>query len=111
MVRRGLTQSPESRRVFGVLTVLENLRLGAFTGDKEKAEQTLDWILIRSPVCTSARISLPGRFPAANSRCWPSGVRLMGQPKLLLLDEPSLGLAPLLVSPPLRRSAPSTGPA
>ena len=56
VVRRGLTQSPEGRRVFGVLSVLENLRLGAFTvGDKEKAEQTLDWIFDSVPPSARAQ--------------------------------------------------------
>ena len=98
VVRRGLTQSPEGRRVFGVLSVLENLRLGAFTvADKEKAEQTLDWIFDLFPRLHERRDQLAGTLSGGEQQMLAIGRAMMARPEVMLLDEPSMGLAPLVV--------------
>ena len=85
VVNLGIAQSPEGRRVFGTMSVLENLRLGAFCiRDKERSERTLEWIFELFPRLFERKQQLAGTL---------SG----GEQQMLLLDEPSLGLAPLLV--------------
>lgn len=97
MVRAGVTLVPEGRRVFAPLTVEENLRIGAYTAPKSSIEPTLDEVYDKFPVLSDRRNSQAGLLSGGEQQMLAFGRALMSQPRIMLLDEPSMGLAPTMV--------------
>ncbi|MGYP003293990399 len=97
LVPMGLAQVPEGRRVFSQMSVEENLELGAFTRPKANIKEDMEEIFERFPRLKERRRQLAGTLSGGEQQMLAMGRAMMSKPKLLMLDEPSMGLAPLLV--------------
>jgi branched-chain amino acid transport system ATP-binding protein len=97
-VARGMIQVPEGRQVFGILTVEDNLRIGGHTRPRHGMEEGLDRVFQLFPMLAERRRQRAGTLSGGEQQMLAIGRGLMGRPTLLLLDEPSMGLAPRLVA-------------
>jgi branched-chain amino acid transport system ATP-binding protein len=99
IVSLGMAHVPEGRRVFADLSVLENLKLGAYTrNDKKEIEDTLQMIYKRFPRLEERKSQLAGTLSGGEQQMLAMGRALMSHPKIILMDEPSMGLSPIFVS-------------
>ncbi len=98
LVRLGITLVPEGRRVFANLTVLENLKLGAFyRNDEKEIKRDMEWVYELFPRLKERTWQTAGTLSGGEQQMLAVGRALMSKPRLLMMDEPSLGLAPLIV--------------
>lgn len=96
IVAAGLAQVPEGRRIFAKLSVLENLELGAYLRKDKEIPQDLERMMEMFPILKERRTQLGGTLSGGEQQMLAIGRALMSRPKLLLMDEPSMGIAPLL---------------
>ncbi|MGL5258650.1 MAG: ABC transporter ATP-binding protein [Lachnospiraceae bacterium] len=98
IVSLGMAHVPEGRRVFAQLSVLQNLKMGAYTrNDKKEMEDTLAMIYQRFPRLEERKHQLAGTLSGGEQQMLAMGRALMSQPKIILMDEPSMGLSPIFV--------------
>lgn len=99
IVTLGMAHVPEGRRVFSELTVLENLRMGAYTRkDKNEVENSLKMVYERFPRLEERKNQLAGTLSGGEQQMLAMGRALMSHPKIILMDEPSMGLSPIFVN-------------
>ena len=99
IVSLGMAQVPEGRRVFSQMTVYQNLKMGAYTRkDKEEIDSTIDMIYKRFPRLEERKNQTAGTLSGGEQQMLAMGRALMSHPKIILMDEPSMGLSPILVN-------------
>ncbi len=99
IVTMGMAHVPEGRRIFSQLSVLDNIKLGAFTRkDKKEIEDTLNYVYERFPRLKERKNQIAGTLSGGEQQMLAMGRALMSKPDFVLMDEPSMGLSPLLVS-------------